>query len=649
MLDETTYKHLKLTDRFEVAFPDKRIPNGFIDKSKTRLGITYTCFHDDRHSVTMIPSQAIIKDALMDYPDLNLFAVMDGVTTEDIEKELTSGREYIRLVSTPESFGKIIRAAMNLGKLQWLYDFFFLYLDEVHCYATEAFRVDSKRQKSDILIPFNENFNHVWKFKDMAMGSASPFHFSDPRIQALPHYKIMFKEKFGTINIVHDSNPQQVLCQMLTQGEFPGNVHVFFNSVTKIGEVLTKAGITDAHIYCADKEENMKKLGESKAYFRPQPIKGQYAKFNFYSSRYNDGWDLADDSLATIILLTDVHVPHSLVGIPFKGFQAVGRMKVTPHKIYHITNSHGKLGMKSFEAIQAKHLYNAKKNITYYNHHLKTTAADGMEDDGSLLELVWPYSFLEDGKYKLSHMRVDQMICKEYCNEHYNNLNNIEQTWQSCNYHTSRSYFDLKPLERVKVTKEELNKQVIERIIEYRDYPERYNYQASEKTIEGYRLEFKLLFDALDFLSIEEIKELNYNDKAMKEALIRKSNQNAEAKLRFRLIEEFKLKDTSIDKQANRYTQKHVKQTLKRLYEELGVKNPNGKPKTAFAKQLAEFGLFEINDKGKVKDIEGKWVPAIEILKANYDTGTVILNPANCEFSKNSVINIVNREFEEAA
>lgn len=649
MLKEIIYKHLELDDKFNVAFPDKRIPNGFIDKGKTRLGITYTCFHDKRHSITLIPGQAIINDALIDYPYLNLFAVMDGVTAKDIEKELTSRREYIRLVSTPESFGKIITAARNLGKLQWLYDNFFLYLDEVHCYATEAFRVEDKRNKPDILTPFDDAYKFVWKFKDMAMGSASTFQFSDPRIQALPRYKIMFDEKFGTIDIVHDSNPQKVLCQMLKQEQFPGNVHVFMNSVTMIGEVLIETGITDAHAYCADKEENMRKLGASRTYFRPQPLKGEYAKYNFYSSRYNDGWDLADDETATIILLTDVRVPHSLVGIPFKGFQAVGRMKVPPHTIYHVTNSHGKLGMKSFEQIQAKHLYNAKKNINYYKHHLKTTAIDGMEDDGSLLKLVWPYSFYADGKYQLSHMRLDQFICKEYCNEHYNNLNTIEQTWQSCNYNTTHSYFDLKPLERVKVTKEELNKQVIERIMEYREYPERYNYEASYKTIEGYRLEFKLLFDALDFLGIDEIKKLNYNDKAMKEALIKKSNQNAEAKLRFMLIDEFKLKDTSIDKQANRYTRKFVKQTLKRLYEELGIKNKNGKTKTASAKQLSEFGLFKVNDQCKFKDDEGNWHPAIEILKANYDTGTVNINPANCEFSKNSVIKFINRESQEAA
>jgi hypothetical protein len=649
MLNKTIYKHLKLDDKFNVAFPDERIPNGFIDKGKTRLGITYTCFHDNRHTIGVIPGQAIIKDALADYPYLGLFEVMDGVAPEHIEAELNSGKQFIRIVTTPHSFWKIIRAAINIGKLQWLYDNFFLYLDEVHCYATEMFQVDPKRKRSDILTPFDEHENHVWKFKDMAMGSATPFKFSDPRILAMQHYKIVFEEKFGTINIVHDHNPQQVLCQMLTQEDFPGNIHVFYNSVTQAGEILRQTGITDAHILCALEERNMKNLDDMQIYFREQPIKGQYAKFNFYSSRYNEGWDLDDDETATIILLTDVHLLHTIASIPYKGFQAVGRSKVTPHKIFHITNSHGELGEKDFESIQVKHLYNAKKNIKYYNHHLRTTVADGMEDDGSLLKLVWPYSFYQDRKYQLSHMRVDQFICKEYCNEHYNNLNTIEQTWQSCNYNTKRSYFDFEPLERVKITKEELNKQVIERVVKYRKHPERYNYQAIKKTMQGYRLEFQILFEALDFLSIEKIEEVNYNDKAMKEALIQRSNNNAEAKIRFMLVKEFRLKDTANDKYANRYTQNYVKQTLRRLYDELGMKNPNGKPKTALAKQLVEYGLFELNYNCKVKGEDDKWKPGVEILKENFNTSSFAITPLSMQTANNPLPKIFNEEYKQVA
>ena len=60
---------------FNTAFSDQRIPNGFIDKTKTRIGITYTNLHDTRNTITVIPSVAIIQDAMLNYQDLNLFAV----------------------------------------------------------------------------------------------------------------------------------------------------------------------------------------------------------------------------------------------------------------------------------------------------------------------------------------------------------------------------------------------------------------------------------------------------------------------------------------------------------------------------------------------------------------------------------------------
>jgi hypothetical protein len=599
MLRETIYKDLEPGDKFNVAFPYERIPNGFIDKTKTRLGITYTNFHDKRNTITVIPSTAIIQDALTDYPYLDLFPVWEGVTPGQIEEYLQRDIPYKRLVPTPESFGKIITAAYNMGKLQWLYDNFFLYLDEVHCYATEAFR-------DDILNPFK----YVWRFKDMAMGSATPFPFSDTRIKAMQHYKIRFKEKFGKITIVNDPSPMAALHHMLTHPEmFPGNVHIWFNTVTQSGEVIRMTGITDVNIYCRDDEKNMANLEDAKVYFKSKPIASEYKKFNFYSCRYNDGWDLKDDETATLILVTDVNMPHSLVGIPYKGFQAVGRLKVTPNKIYHISNNYNKEGMRSFETIQQKWLYNAAKQVDYYNIHVASCKQDGIEDNGLLLNVVKPFSSFDNGIAELHHMALDQIICTEYCKEHYSNADTIEQTWQAMNYDTEQARFDLLPVVRAKKSQAEINKQVIERLEELRSHPEHYVYEVASVTLKKYETEFQLLFEAYEILHKDEIEKLGYDNKAMKAALINKSNQYAEAKLRLMLIEEFKLN--------HRYTNKHIKNKLRELYDLLEMKKPDGSSKTASAEQLREFGLFELKE-CKADDEQGNKKPGLEIIKLNY-------------------------------
>jgi hypothetical protein len=602
------YIPLNLDDKFNVAFPNKRVPNGFIDKTKTRLGITYTNFHDERHSISVLPSVPIIEDALIDYPYLELFSIYDKekkedkVTVDKIAEYLLSNAEYKRIVVTPESFIKIIRAAQSIGRLQWLYDNFFLYLDEVHCYATEAFR-------KDILGPFDNDY--VWKFANMAMGSATPFRFSDPRVKGLQHYKITFGEKFGKINIINHAQPLAVLAHMLTHSDmFPGNSHIFFNSVTGAGDFIRLTGIDDVNIYCRDDERNMINLQEAKIFFKETPVKEEYKKFNFYSCRYNEGWDLKDDKTATIILLTDVHKPQTLIGIPYKGYQAVGRMKVTPNKIYHITNNLGKPGMRTFDEIHKKCVYNATKQIDFYNQHKADCHKDNIEDDGKLQELITPFAKFDGETAEISIYKHDQLICEEYCKEHYNNVDSIRQTWESLNYETEQKNLFLLPVVKDRKSQEAVNREIIEQLEDWKRNPSQYEYGITEATIAKYQLDFQLLYEAYSVLGLEKIKELEYNDKAMKTALINYSNENAQAKLHLMLIDEFKLNE--------RYTTQYIKSKLQECYNLCGIKKPNGNNEVATASKLNDLGLFELYA-CKIPNSSGKPDNGYEVIRINFD------------------------------
>lgn len=588
------YKDLELTDKFDVAFPDKRIPNGFIDKGKTRVGITYTCFNDNRNFIAVLPSVGIIDDALADYPDLKLFDVQDGITPAIIKKYLESDARYKKIITTPESFGKIIAAA---GKnVQWLFDNFFLYLDEVHCYATEMFR-------ENILTLFI----HVWKFKDMAMGSATPFPFSDPRIQALQHYKFRYRERFGKVIIIDNSKPLAALKSMIARDRFPGRIHIFFNSVTQIGELVNTTGLKELNIYCRYEETNMINLEEASIYFKERPIQEEYRKYNFYSCRYNEGWDLKDDETATIIMVTDVNLSHTLIGIPYKAFQAAGRMKVTPDKIYHISNNFGITGMRGFEAIQKDWLYNADQQIRYYHEHVGNCKRDKINDNGFLKEVAKKFATFDKDTAVLAHMKVDQFICEEFCKEHYNNIKTIEDTWKSLNYETEVLVFDLAPVITSKKTSEEINKQIIERYTELQANPNKYVFDIATSTLQKYRTDYQLLFEAYEILDSDLLMNLNYNNKAMKAALIEKSNLNAITKLCVLLIDEFKLNQ--------RYPGKYIKGYLQGLYDELGMKKADGSRKLAYAKDLEDYGF--ILHPCKAENKQGSKVSGFEIVAIN--------------------------------
>jgi hypothetical protein len=245
--------------------------------------------------------------------------------------------------------------------------------------------------------------------------------------------------------------------------------------------------------------------------------------------------------------------------------------------------------MKTFDSIQERDIYNAERYVPMYNQHLNQCNLDGKEDDGRLRDMISGFSDFEEqtGKATLNYRKLDQLTYAAYYREPYSNKHTIAQTWQSRNYNTENVWFDVEPIER-KGSAKEVNKQVIARYLDHKEHPEKYVYKAASETIRGYRIEFELLFQAIEILTLEMVEALDYDNKAMKEALINKSNRNAEAKLRLMLLDELKV--------GERYSKKVVKSLLQRLYNELQIRNVNGSIKVAKAKDLQSYALFLLED-----------------------------------------------------
>lgn len=600
---EPHYIDLELDDKFEKAFPDHKLPVGVIDKTKTRIGITYSAFHANQHSITVVPNVPIIDDAYNNYPELDLFRVYDAVDVSQIDEYLKrKDLTYKRLVCTPESFGKIISAAIELRNTKWLYNEFFLYLDEVHCYATEAYR-------EDILTPF------IWVeyFRNVSYGSATPFPTTDTVQLSMPHYKVRYDKKFGKITIVHHAHPRDVLIYMCKHPElFPGRVHVFLNTVTGCGEVITLADLNEetASVYCRDEERNITNLGAAGVCFHSSPSKDNYRKFNFYSCRYNEGWALEDDETATIILVTDTRIPHSVMGIEWKGAQAIGRLNYTNMQRIHITNTYGKKEMKDIYTVQQNTLFNSKKYIECYNNHLDECNRSNQEYDGRLDGLLKDFTDIDnDGKAKLNHRKHDQIVYKAYYKEPYSNINTLKSTWQSMNYDVEVKTFDIETIERKDKSQNEINRQVIQRFMEFNNNPNGYVYDMAALTIKGFKTKYPLLLEALAVLGIDELEKLNYDNKAMKTALIDKNNSNAEAKVRLKLLELFEIGD--------RYTKREMKVMIQKVYNDYKLLKTDGTIRTAKAKDLQNLGLFELEDCKIPVTGEPKKVNGFELIRCH--------------------------------
>jgi len=603
---------LPKTATFKSTFPDPFNPNGLIpinsiiDKGFFMgFGLTYSEFRALRHSFIAIPCTPTIDDKFEEHPDMFPLRVYGELTKEKMQEIkdylLNDEIKYKKIVVTPESFWKVIEAADQIGKKQWLYDEFFCFLDEFHCYACDAFR-------KDILTPFT----YFWEFKKKAMGSATPYPFSDPRFKRLDYYKLRFNESLGTVRIVHEDDTLAVLKYLLSHPElFPGKVHIFFGSVTATGKVVNDLSLTNVRIFCSDTDINFENLGGSGKYFRESIRGADFAKFNFYTGRYNEGCDLRDDASATMILVTDVNIPHTMVGINYRGVQALGRLRLNagqqPHQMIHITNT--KEVVKTDRSkIEENVIYCAEQHIDQYNSFNKLRINNGMQDILDMGKFVEKVSDIEDGTAVISHNKIDQIVYAKALTLQYHDIETVHGVWQSCNRTTEVAKFGLSKIKHARRPDQDINRDVIGKLLAYKQSPQLYPFGKAERDLKKLEDKHSILFQTYLIFGLEEVERLSYDNNKMKAALVARSNENQDAKLRKMVADKIKVGE---------YTKKEIKDILQIIYDTLEIKKPNGKREIANAKQLERLKMFEIEifkgDSGN-----GTRIDKIKIVKALY-------------------------------
>ncbi len=601
MLKETVRITLPIASWFSHAFPDLfnefgLIPdNSNIDKNKTGFGITYAELMAKRNSLLPLPYVPIIEGkALVVYGDNTILAVTAGVTTEEVEAFLRKNDgTFKKILVTPEGFHKVITAGLKLGG-SWLYKHFLCYIDEMHAYAIDMFRGDA------FLTPlrYAEKFA---KYNNLAFGSATPYPYSNPLFKKLATYAVRFTEKFGKISLIPHEDPKAVLHHLLTHLEkFQGRVFIMYNSVTAIAEAAERAGLKDFSIFCRDDENNITNLGDLATHFKNEVNAHTISRVNFFTCRYYEGFDIDGQITDTIILVTDTTIPHSLVGIDYRGKQAIGRLRLDlgekPTQIIHITNTLKEPCMLKPETVLKELTISAEYDIKRYNERVQ----DGIPDGFDLLTYVKQFSDIENGLAVLNTYKVDQHVYAKTFKRHYNSIDDIKACWEGCNYETEVKYFSLPKLKTSWRSKSRVYKDVIDVYEGYNASPETYSYGTAQREIVKLKKSYADLFHAYNILGRAKLEQLNYEPEAMKTALVTISNNNQEAKKRSLIDQRFELRD---------YTKKEIKTILQVIYDELELKKPDGSRLIAFATDLDDLKMFELkihkptDDQGKRKEV----------------------------------------------
>ena len=583
-----TYKVNPKT-RLDKIFTNGLPVNAFINKGRCAIGGTYLeIMNKSRCSIIVVPNISIILNKLIDHPDMDVvYGDVSFKGTEELLKVYEPGQ---KIMTTPEGMRKIMSAAEVNGRLEEITNDWLLLLDESHTFISEYYR-------EDILLPFK----YFWSFKKKSIISATPFEFTDTRFKDLQHYKITFTEPLGTIKLVNARSVEGTLNLLLQNAStLPGNLHIFLNSIAEIRDAILRAELTECHIYCADDKDgnNMAKLGDLAKHFVAEPKTGEYSKINFYTCKYFEGWDLHDDN-ATMVLVTNFHKEHTMVGVGSKGKQAIGRLRKDAYQIVHITNHKYINQMKPLQAYREYFTDEAKHQI---DHHYKTVERH-IKNGFKLIPDPRLKHFCDvdktTHKATLDPMKLDQQINQAANNEIYNHIDFIKKDWEDAYFKVEIEDSDVVLETKTALKRKSGAKQLEEdykTLLEHKSSQQASNVFGLDRSLENrIKVSNPTAYQAAKLIDEQTMIAMKYNVKKVQAEVILKEYNLKEVKLLKLIGHEFKVGIFN--------SNEDIKNKLQAIYNKLEVKDhKTGKIKIASAEQIRSKGLFEADDTKRNKE-----------------------------------------------
>lgn len=600
--------NLGKADPLTKAFPSRVLPDGFINKGRCAIGgTTLEIENKERSSVITVPNISILLSKKEQHPSLNI--VYGDISYEEVYDYLQNRHVGQKIMSTPEGIAKIMWGAEELGIVKELYENWFFMLDEAHTFASEHYR-------KDICTPFK----YFWNFKSKCIITATPYFFTHPRMKELDYHEVVINEKLGKVTLVNCVSVVGTLQHILNNiNEFPGNVHIFYNSVTEIKKAVERAGVEDCNIFCADdrKGNNKATLGELVKFYAEQPSETNFKKINFYTSRYFEGWDMYDTN-ATLIAVTDVHKAHTKVGIADKVFQAFGRLRgkkgtiepAQPHQLIHITNHLYNNTMKKHADIVTDFTYQAELCINRHNRDIKDSNITKHMLDPRLEK----FALLKDKKdvATLEHFKLDQVINTASNAEVYNHIDLIKGTWEAKHDVVSQSSdarLQTNTETKRKSASSRFKEAYMQLVLNADETDGNINFNFGVDIKERIKVSDPLAFEAYELLDPAQVEAMKFNVKKIEHEVIIRRNEMAKVKL-------LKLFDLHF-KVGSEYSNKTIVNKLQAFYDKLDIRNKKGSLLIAKPSDLGADGCFEIKQV-KVKSSKGTWENGYRIIRKQF-------------------------------
>jgi hypothetical protein len=299
-------------------------------KNLTGIGATHIELNiAKRNSIIIEPNVPVIIGKTEGREDV--LGIYEGITKQDVERYLRTDTEYKKIVTTPESFSKVISAFEDL-EIDYLNTYFML-IDECEKLIRDA------DYRKTILYPLD----YFFKFKDKAFVSATAIIPSDPRFKenrfsirnVVPTYDIT-----RDLNVVTTNHSLSTLNRVL-QSSKADKVFIFLNSVVGSSRIIKSLKIESlSSIFTStDKVKDYKKDIKD---VRPNHVtdmidEESMSKYNFLTSRYFSAVDINIDESVDIVIISDTHsFEHSIIDPNTDLLQIIGRIR-NKEKVSEIT------------------------------------------------------------------------------------------------------------------------------------------------------------------------------------------------------------------------------------------------------------------------------------------------------------------------
>ena len=397
--------------------------NCILNKTLTGLGATHSEIHSKRSSIIIEPNVPVILGKLDD--NENLEAVYAKCTPYNLKKYLQMDIPYKKIITTPESFKKIRKAAEELHIN--IYKTFFCLFDECEKVTQD---IDYRRKISQPIYDF-------FRFEQKAFVSATPLPMSHPEFEKQGFQMVKIEPSFDykkNLTLIVTNSYYIWLQRVLDSLRDSKHICIFFNVTDGITELINNLGITDYKVFCSQESvDKLLKRGIVQAYSQ---IDYPLAKYNFFTCRFYSALDIRiAKHKPDIIILTDHRTANWTIVDPFtEAIQIQGRFRrrgkddITYNSLTHISTVNPDIRVRSKEEIGNRverfiATYNLLKKI--HDEELDEFKKQAILEDIDNLK----YQDLIDERGEINPFSVDNLYNEERVRGYYQSAESLYQAY----------------------------------------------------------------------------------------------------------------------------------------------------------------------------------------------------------------------------